>query len=335
MKRIDITEAELRDINEAIELPETKQRFRRKLLAVKMVAMNAKRQLILDTLDITAPTLSSYVDEYSEGGLARLLEDRSYKPTSSLEDRLEELAELFAKEPPQTAAHAREVIADRFEIALSVSQVRRLLRRMGLKFVKAGSSPGGADAQMQLDFLEGLLEPRIEQARKGELKLFFMDASHFLWGGHPGYSWCFNRVWAKGASGRKRLSVLGAVDAMNQKLHYNQTDGMVNAESVCSLLIDLRVRHPGEPICVVLDNVPYHRAKIVRELAEGFEIELLYLPPYSPNLNPIERLWRWVKKDCLLNAYHETFGAFKDAVLASLESEGRSSDRCSRSTSRS
>lgn len=319
MKRLDITEEDLADISEAIELPETEQRFRRKLLAVKMVAMGVKRELVLKTLDISHPTLVSYVGEYSAGGLAELLENRSYKPSSCLEEKLEEISAVFRAQPPSNAKHAREVIAQRFDTRLSVSQVRRLLKRIGMKFIKAGSAPGGADAQMQLDFLKGLLEPRIEQAEKGEIKLFFMDASHFLWGGHPGYSWCFERIWAKGASGRKRLSILGAVDAIGKDLHYVDTDGMVNGESVCSLLLNLRFAYPDQPICVALDNVPYHRSKIVKELAEGFGIELLYLPPYSPNLNIIERLWRWVKSDALSNRYHESYTLFRSAVIQSLE----------------
>lgn len=116
--------------------------------------------------------------------------------------------------------------------------------------------------------------------------------------------------------------MLGAVAAASQGLHCFQIDGMVNAESVCSLLIDLRLGHPGEPICVFLDNVPHHRARMVRELAEGFEINLVYLLQYSPNLNLIERPWRWVKMDCLLNAYRETYAAFKDANWQELSACG-------------
>jgi transcriptional regulator with XRE-family HTH domain len=70
----------------------------------------------------------------------------------------------------------------------------------------------------------------------------------------------------------------------------------------------------GVPITLVLDNARYQKCKIVWELAESLNIELLYLPPYSPNLNLIERLWKFVKKQCLYSKYYSEFKDFKNAI---------------------
>ena len=73
-------------------------------------------------------------------------------------------------------------------------------------------------------------------------------------------------------------------------------------------------KYPGEKISLVMDNARYQYNNQVKELAASLDLELLYLPPYSPNLNLIERLWKLVKTKCLRNRYYENFGEFKAAI---------------------
>jgi transposase len=68
-----------------------------------------------------------------------------------------------------------------------------------------------------------------------------------------------------------------------------------------------------------MDNARYQRCQRVMEVASGNDIELLFLPAYSPNLNLIERLWKLVKKQCLLNRYHPNFAAFRAAIDTCLD----------------
>ena len=91
-------------------------------------------------------------------------------------------------------------------------------------------------------------------------------------------------------------------------------DSYINALSVCELLRQLRQRHPDTPITLVLDNARYQKCKVVWSLAMSLNIELLYLPPYSPNLNLIERLWKFVRKKCLYSTYYPNFELFKQAI---------------------
>jgi transposase len=320
MKSINLTEQEIEDINEAVSSPETKRRFLRKLLAIKMVASDLKREEICSTLDITRTTLSAYVEQYNIGGLAATLEDRSYKPTSCLDGRFEEIAERFKKDPPASAKQAVSVIEQITGVRLSASQVRSLMaKKLGMRFRKAGTLPGKADPQMQMDFFSRELEPRLEQAREGDRHLYFMDASHFLWGSFADYCWCFERVWVRSASGRKRFNALGAVNAITKEMLCNYTEGSVNSETVCSMLIDINNAHPYGEISVVLDNVPYQHARIVKAMAAILDIELVYLPPYSPNLNLIERAWKHVKKSALSNRHYETYESFKMAITNCIE----------------
>jgi transposase len=142
-----------------------------------------------------------------------------------------------------------------------------------------------------------------------------LDAAHFVWGtGFLMGVWCFVRMFVRTSSGRKRRNVLGAYNAVTRKLLTVVNDSYINSVSVCEMLRLLRRSHSGQAITVILDNAAYQRAKFVQDLAKKLDITLLYLPPYSPNLNLIERLWKFVKKQSLNNRYYETFADFKMGI---------------------
>ena len=129
--------------------------------------------------------------------------------------------------------------------------------------------------------------------------MFFVDAAHFVLAPFLGYLWSFTRLFLKAPAGRKRFNVLGALDAITHELITITNDSYINAQSFCDLLWQISKLNLDVPITLILDNARYQKCKIVWELAELLNIELLYLPPYSPNLNIIERLWKFVKKQCL------------------------------------
>jgi transposase len=147
-----------------------------------------------------------------------------------------------------------------------------------------------------------------------------MDAAHFVWGtGFLTCLWCFARIFVRTSSGRKRFNVLGAYNAITQTLLTVVNDSYINSGSVCEMLRLLRRTHVGEAITIVLDNAAYQRCKLVQALAEELGITLMFLPSYSPNLNLIERLWKFVKKQSLNNCYYETFEAFKTGINTCLD----------------
>ena len=168
------------------------------------------------------------------------------------------------------------------------------------------------------------LEPRLEQAKAGQRSVFFVDAAHFVLGAYLGWFWCFARVLVRAPSGRQRFNVLGALHAITHQLITVTNDSYINAISVCELLEKIAALGLSTPITVVMDNARYQRCRLVLERARQLGIELLFLPPYSPNLNLIERLWRFVRKECLYSTYYEHFDAFKQAITQCLtETTGR------------
>jgi transposase len=178
----------------------------------------------------------------------------------------------------------------------------------------------------QAKFLEQNLEPALEEARAGKAHLFFVDAAHFVMGSFLCCVWCLVRLMIRGASGRKRYSVLGAWNAATNALVSVTTDATVNAETMCQLLRKIAALGLKGPIRIVLDNARYQHCDLVKNLAKSLNIELVFLPSYSPNLNLIERLWRFIKKKVLYARHYDDFAAFRGAIdgcLSKVETEHR------------
>lgn len=146
--------------------------------------------------------------------------------------------------------------------------------------------------------------------------MLFVDAAHFVLSPFIGMLWCFARTFIKSPAGRKRYNVLAALDALTHELIMVCNDKYINAFSFCELLWEINNRYTeiNIPITLVLDNARYQKCKLVFYFAQLLDIELLYLPAYSPNLNLIERLWKFVKKKCLYSKYYPDFNAFKSSI---------------------
>jgi transposase len=126
--------------------------------------------------------------------------------------------------------------------------------------------------------------------------------------------WCLNRVMVKTSPGRQRYSGLGAVDSHSHGLVSIRTRDNINASRLIALLEAIRAKHPGTAVTLIMDDARYQRCRVVRDHAERLGIELLFLPPYSPNLILIERLWKLTKRRCLTNRYHRDLESFRQAI---------------------
>lgn len=149
-----------------------------------------------------------------------------------------------------------------------------------------------------------------------------MDAAHFVYGTDLCNLWSIARVFVRAASGRQRFNVLGAWDAITRTLTTVTNTTVVNTDTMCDLLRAVAARGLVGPITLVLDNARYQRNDVVKRLAQELGIELLFLPAYSPNLNRIERLWRFTKRKAVYGRYHPTFAAFRAAVEGVLDGVG-------------
>ena len=244
---------------------------------------------------------------YCAGGLERLKTLPFYSPTSELDAHRALLKEELEARPSPSINEAAERIERLPGIRRSPTQVRAFLESLGVKRLKVGQIPAKADPQQQAEFLEKELQPRLEEARQGQRHVFFMDAAHFVLQPFLGFLWCFARIFIQSPSGRQRLNVLGALHATTRQLVTVVNESYINAESVAALLRQLASTFGDLPITIVLDNVRYQHCRMIIDLAAALGIELLFLPPYSPNLNLIERLWKFVKKEGLYSKCYPDF----------------------------
>lgn len=158
----------------------------------------------------------------------------------------------------------------------------------------------------------------MEEAKAEQRAVFFVDAVHCVFAPFLGFLWCVARMFVKAPSGRKRFNVLGALNAISHELIIVTNASYINAQSICELLWKIDHWHYQIPITLVLDNARYQKCALVTEFAAALPIELLYLPSYSPNLNLMERLWKFMKKKCLYSRYYKDFSSFKAAIITCL-----------------
>ena len=174
-------------------------------------------------------------------------------------------------------------------------------------------------AATQAEFLEQRLQPLLTAARAGDGHVFFVDAAHFVPGAFLCCVWCLRRLFIRGGSGRKRYSVLGAWNAVTNELVRITTPGTVSSDTMCQLLQKIATLGLQGPITLVLDNARYQHCALVMNLAATLNIELRFLPSYSPNLNLIERLWKFIKRDVLYGRHYNTFEEFQAAIDGCLD----------------
>jgi hypothetical protein len=198
-----------------------------------------------------------------------------------------------------------------------------------MKCRRCGLVPGKApddekQLQAQQEFHDNKLQPYLEEAKQGGRTVLFVDAAHFVMGAFLGMLWCFVRQLLPSSCGRKRYNVLAAYDPIRQEAVTLTNDTVVNQVTFCALLDKIASCYAGTglSITLILDNARYQKCQSVFDKATALGIELLYLPAYSPNLNLIERLWRFVKKQVLYSTHYDTFTTFKESIDACLRDLG-------------
>ena len=179
----------------------------------------------------------------------------------------------------------------------------------------------------QRECYDDVLHPLMTKAKEGLLTLLFLDASHFVMGcDFLGYIYGKTRRFIKTFSGRKRYNVLGALNFVTKEVTTVADDAYINAVVVCEMLRKVASEYAGKSVHIVLDNACYQKCEIVTTLAKELGITLHYIPPYSPNLNLIERLWKYVKSR-LRSRYYDQFDDSKDTIDSIIEDTGKSSKK--------
>jgi transposase len=222
-----------------------------------------------------------------------------------------------------TAQQVCDWVQQQWGVAYSARGMRDLLRRLGASYHKATGFFWKADPDRQEQFLDTYRVQR-HQADGRTTRRYFVDACHPVWGVEMLYRcWLLvaQRFLVGVGGGRKRLNILGAYSPDDHEyLDLRLSRGNINGAQFVNLLRLLRSSHPGtKKFILYLDNARYYHSAEVKEwLARHPEFHLEFLPPYSPNLNLIERLWKFLRKKAFTQ-WHKTFEALEAAVSGVLD----------------
>jgi transposase len=286
---------------------------RRRALVLMLKSQKIAHNKIARITNVCENTVHQYLETYLQGGLETQTTLNFHRPQSRLKPFDDEVRDYFEKTPPATIAQACADIKERTGVSIKNTQMRAYIKSIGIRHRKVNSIPAKANIEAQQKFHDEELQPRLEEAKAGKRIVYFVDAAHFVLGAFLGYLWSFVRMFVRTPSGRQRFNVLGALNAITKELITITNDTYITSVQVCELLREI-AENATIPVTLVLDNARYQRCHLVIALAEELKIELLFLPPYSPNLNLIERLWKLVKKECLYSVYYETFSSFQHAI---------------------
>jgi transposase len=287
---------------------------------------------IAEALFIEAETVRAHHRLYESGGRSAI-ERLGYvgsAPVLGGEQRAVLEAELTSR-VYMSAKEVCDFAARQLGLSYTPHAMAKLLRRIGFVWKQPKRFPAKADAEAQQRFLDEVLLPLMAQAQADpNHPLYFVDATHPAYDAHPACGWIRKgetRV-LKSNHGRATVTLNGALSWPGREMVRREANKITAAEMI-ALFQDLEKRHPtATTINVVLDNATYNRAAAVREWLAGEECRtrLVYLPPYAPNLNLIERLWWFFKKKTLWNVYYPTLAAFRTAIERFFDTLGQRGD---------
>jgi len=328
MIKLKLTDKQLDEIHrEATE--NTNARYRTRCWVVYLKSMGYAHHEIARLVRVDESSITAWLKAYRDGGLPGLLADHYRKASGQLDAHAEALTALFKNRPPHTVNQAIDMIKEVTGVVLKPSACRTFLNKLGMKCRRCGLVPGKAaddekQQQAQQDFHDQTLQPLLDEAKQGKRAVLFVDAAHFVMGAFLGMLWCFVRQLLPSSSGRQRYNVLGAYDPIRHQAITLTNGTVINQQAFCAFLdkIASAYQDTGLSVTLVLDNARYQKCASVTEKAKALGIELQYLPAYSPNLNLIERLWRFVKKQVLYSTHYNTFTTFKGSIDACLHDIG-------------
>lgn len=314
MLLINLSEAEIQRLNyERYHYP--CPMIQKRIHAVYIKASSGmSNEMIGRLVDLHRDSVGDWIKSYTEDGFEALCQFNYGTNESEMERRASSIIKSFQQQPPISINEAKARIEEMTGISRSPTQICAFMKRHGLRYMKTGHIPAKADTERQQEWVNTILTPVIKEAERKECHLLFMDAAHFILQPFICALWCATRLFIKAASGRNRINVLGAVHAITKEVVTTSNTTFINADTIVEFLKQLKEHYCDLPIKIVLDNARYQHCKIVEQTAKQLGITLLFLPAYSPNLNIIERLWKFTKKKILYAKYYESPAKFHFAI---------------------
>jgi transposase len=310
MNRFILTEEEKSHLDELHhQTKDGKERDRIKAILLRSEGWTVP--MISQALRLHQTTIIRHINEYHEGKL----KNESGGSESKLDDSQTE--ELIAHLEAHTYHHVHEIILfikDKWDISFSIPGMNKWLHRHAFSYKKPKGFPYKANPKLQEEFITAYEKLKSEVGV--EEPILFMDAVHPTQATKLSYGWIrtgqTKHVETTGS--RTRLNIVGAIQLGNIAETVTAQYETINGESIIDFMTKLRGQYGSKTVHLILDRSGYHRSMLVAEKAIELNIKLHFLPPYSPNLNPIERLWKVMNEKVRNNRFFKSSKDFKEAI---------------------
>lgn len=298
-----------------------------KINAIILLAQGFSYQEVENVLLLDERTIRRYEDKFLEEGRELLLKVNYVgKKTKLTQEQLDKLAEYMESHLCSNAKEIVNYVSNEFNVSYTVNGIVPLLHKIGFSYKKTKAVPAKADKEEQKKFVKMYQELRSHL--KSDEKIYFMDSTHPVHNTMPAYAWIKTGTdkEIKSNTGRQRVNICGAYSPIDTEI-IAFDEQTVNSDTVIKLYGKIEQKHPDlSKIFIIGDNARYNYSKTVKKYLEKSKIEFIPLPTYSPNLNLIERLWLFLKKNVIYNKYYESFTEFKNNILEFLQNGVKEKD---------
>ena len=288
-------------------------RVRDRIKAILLASEGWSSAMIAQALRLHQTTIDHHISEFLNKGKLKPENGGSDSKLSA-----EQTAFLISQLSDNLFHHTRDVIAfvtRTWNIIFSIPGMNKWLHRNGFTYKKQSGVPHKLSEEKQRQFIEYYKELK---TTVGDEPILFIDGVHPTQATKISYGWIRKgqKKAVKTTGSRTRLNIMGALNlkALTSPLICEYKT--INEYNVSLFLNEIRKVYPdyNQKIHVILDGAGYHRSQLVKDWAEVVNIRLHYLPPYSPNLNPIERMWKLMNEHARNNRYFSSTREFREAI---------------------
>ncbi|MBF8418462.1 IS630 family transposase, partial [Heyndrickxia coagulans] len=273
-------------------------------------------------------TVMAYFHSYEEGGISGLqMKKTTGKPEKLSKEQQEQLADTIVnKTPAEVGFKAKytwtlQLIADwiqqEFQQSFTPKGVSEMLHRLGFSYTKATYTLAKADPDEQKEFKEVTFPALKKELENGLIDhLLFEDEAFIRAYQAPQYNWFpkgqQRKIMTHGQ--HKGAKLFAAINyETGEVTHYEEEKS--NSSAFKRFLELLLSEYPQGKIVMVLDNSKVHKSQVIKDfLKENPRLRFVYLPKYSPELNPVEGLWKWLKQDVVNNVFFSKFYQIRSHV---------------------
>jgi len=287
-------------------------RVRDRIKAVLLKSEGWKNRQIAQALRIHEETVRQHLTDWSTDEKLKSENGGSY---SKLDDNQSRILEAHLEETTYTRViDICSYVERTFAASYTISGMTKWLKKHRFSYKQPKAVPAKADGVKQDAFIASYLD-LVADTPVNE-PILFMDSAHPTMATKIVCGWIkrgVDKSIAQTAS-RTRVNVMGAIELASMNVISCRPD-YVNAETTVAFFEQLKTAYPrATKIHIILDQSGYHRSQLVKDSALAMSIELHYLPPYSPNLNPIERLWKVMNELVRNNKFFASPKEFRDAI---------------------